>query len=83
MQATVSTYFDLTHLGLSRPGRSVLAWRGTIGNVEGASTFAIPPDQRLYAGGSATVRGFRYQGVGPSSPIRAMRWGHVHGCGVI
>ncbi|NVN37114.1 autotransporter assembly complex protein TamA [Komagataeibacter swingsii] len=65
MQATVSTYFDLKALGLSRPGRSVLAWRGTIGNVEGASTFAIPPDQRLYAGGSATVRGFRYQGVGP------------------
>ncbi|KAB8125021.1 hypothetical protein D3W54_13365 [Komagataeibacter medellinensis] len=65
MQATVSTYFDLKHFGLSRPGRSVLALRGTIGNVEGASTFAIPPDQRLYAGGSATVRGFRYQGVGP------------------
>ncbi|WP_019091424.1 autotransporter assembly complex protein TamA [Komagataeibacter europaeus] len=65
MQATVSTYFDLKALGMSRPGRSVLAWRGTIGNVEGASTFAIPPDQRLYAGGSATVRGFRYQGVGP------------------
>ncbi len=65
MQATVSTYFDLKHFGLSRPGRSVLAFRGTIGNVEGASTFAIPPDQRLYAGGSATVRGFRYQGVGP------------------
>ncbi|GBR33041.1 outer membrane protein [Komagataeibacter oboediens DSM 11826] len=65
MQATVSTYFDLKNFGLSRPGRSVLAWRGTIGNVEGASTFDIPPDQRLYAGGSATVRGFRYQGVGP------------------
>ncbi|RFD20461.1 hypothetical protein DY926_06315 [Komagataeibacter melaceti] len=68
MQATVSTYFDLRHLGLSRPGRSVLAFRGTIGNVEGASTFAIPPDQRLYAGGSATVRGYRYQGVGPQFP---------------
>ncbi|EFG83874.1 putative surface antigen [Novacetimonas hansenii ATCC 23769] len=65
MQATVSTYFDLANLGLARKGRSVLAVRGTIGNVEGASTYAIPPDQRLYAGGSATVRGYRYQGVGP------------------
>ncbi|MBV1834873.1 autotransporter assembly complex protein TamA [Novacetimonas pomaceti] len=68
MQATISTYFDLKHLGLSRPGRSVFAVRGTIGNVEGASTFDIPPDQRLYAGGSATVRGYRYQGVGPQFP---------------
>lgn len=68
LQANASTYFDLAHLGLSRPGRSVLAFRGIIGNVQGASTFDIPPDQRLYAGGSATVRGFRYQGVGPQFP---------------
>lgn len=65
MQANASTYFDLTHLGISRPGRSVIAVRGIVGSVQGASTFDIPPDQRLYAGGSATVRGFRYQGVGP------------------
>lgn len=65
MQANASTYFDLAHLGLSRPGRSVIAVRGIVGSVQGASTFDIPPDQRLYAGGSATVRGFRYQGVGP------------------
>ncbi|WP_413619128.1 autotransporter assembly complex protein TamA [Gluconacetobacter sacchari] len=68
MQANASTYFDLTHLGLSRPGRSVIAVRGIVGSVQGASTFDIPPDQRLYAGGSATVRGFRYQGVGPQFP---------------
>ena len=65
MQANASTYFDLTHLGISRPGRSIIAVRGIVGSVQGASTFDIPPDQRLYAGGSATVRGFRYQGVGP------------------
>lgn len=65
LQANASTYFDLSHIGLSRPGRSVLAFRGIIGSVQGASTYDIPPDQRLYGGGSATVRGFRYQGVGP------------------
>ena len=27
--------------------------------------FELPPDQRLYAGGSSTVRGYKYQGVGP------------------
>lgn len=28
----------------------------------------IPPDQRFYAGGSGTVRGYRYQTVGPEFP---------------
>ncbi|MBV9726984.1 MAG: BamA/TamA family outer membrane protein [Gammaproteobacteria bacterium] len=28
----------------------------------------IPPDQRFYAGGSGTVRGYRYQSVGPEFP---------------
>ncbi len=65
MNASASTYFDLTHLGISRPGRSILAFRGTIGSIQGASTWNIPPDQRMYAGGSATVRGYRWQGVGP------------------
>ena len=67
MSAGASTYFDFHNFGLSRPGRSVLAVRGIVGSVQGASTYQIPPDQRLYAGGPATVRGFRYQGVGPQN----------------
>ncbi len=65
LQATASTYFDLHRIGLTRPGRSVVAVRGIVGSVQGATTFALPPDQRLYAGGSGTVRGFKYQGIGP------------------
>ncbi|UMM07628.1 BamA/TamA family outer membrane protein [Gluconobacter frateurii] len=65
LSAQVSTYFDLARIGLTKPGKSVIAVRGTVGSVQGASTYQIPPDQRLYAGGPATVRGFRYQGVGP------------------
>jgi translocation and assembly module TamA len=65
LNAIGSTYFDLHRLGLTRPGRTVIAVRGIVGSVQGASTYQIPPDQRLYAGGPATVRGFRYQGVGP------------------
>ncbi|MFC0501118.1 autotransporter assembly complex protein TamA [Asaia krungthepensis] len=67
MSAGASTYFDLHHLGISAAGRSVIAVRGIVGSVQGASTYQIPPDQRLYAGGPATVRGFRYQGVGPQN----------------
>ncbi len=60
LQLTGSTY-----LNLAAPGRSVLALRATAGSVQGATTFELPPDQRLYAGGSGTVRGYKYQSVGP------------------
>ena len=46
----------------------MLALRGTLGSALGASTFQIPADQRYYAGGSATVRGYRFQAVGPLFP---------------
>jgi translocation and assembly module TamA len=60
LQASASAYFDL-----SGNGRTVLALRGIAGSALGASNFDLPPDQRLYAGGSGTVRGFRYQSIGP------------------
>lgn len=63
LQGTGSTYFDL-----GRPGRSILAVRGEIGSAEGAGQFDLPPDKRFYAGGSGTVRGYRYQAVGPHFP---------------
>ncbi len=59
-QLAGSTYFDIFS-----NGRSVLALRGLVGQVSGAGVFGLPPDQRFYAGGSATVRGYRYQTVGP------------------
>ena len=60
LQLQGSTYFDL-----GAPGRSVLAVRGLVGSVQGASTFQLPPDQRFYAGGGGTVRGYKYQSIGP------------------
>jgi translocation and assembly module TamA len=65
-QASISTYFDLQNLGLNKdPGRSVLALRALAGLAAGAGQFSLPPDQRFYAGGSGTIRGYRYQSVGP------------------
>ncbi|HMA52562.1 MAG TPA: BamA/TamA family outer membrane protein [Magnetospirillaceae bacterium] len=64
-QISGSTYFDLSDWGLDDKGRSVLAVRGLLGSIEGASEFDLPPDQRFYGGGSATVRGFKYQSIGP------------------
>jgi translocation and assembly module TamA len=63
LQAGASAYLDL-----SGSGRSVLAGRMLVGSALGASNFDLPPDQRLYAGGSTTVRGFRYQSIGPLFP---------------
>jgi translocation and assembly module TamA len=60
LQISGSTYFDL-----AGDGRSVLALRGLAASVLGASADELPPDQRLYAGGSGTVRGFAYQSIGP------------------
>jgi translocation and assembly module TamA len=62
-QLSGSAYFDL-----SGGGRSVLALRGLVGKAFGADVFSLPPDQRFYAGGSGTVRGFRYQSIGPQFP---------------
>ena len=64
-----ATYFDLDHLLPTVPGRSVLALRGLIGSAEGASVDGLPPDQRFYGGGSASIRGYPYQSVGPYFPI--------------
>jgi translocation and assembly module TamA len=68
LQASGSTYFDLGHYWFSTEGQSVLALRGLVGNVQGAGQFELPPDQRFYGGGSATVRGFKYQSIGPLFP---------------
>ncbi len=57
-----------TYINLGAPGRSVLALRATLGTIQGASTFQVPPDQRFYAGGSGTVRGYKYQYVSPKFP---------------
>ncbi len=66
LQGSIATYFDLHRLLPSDPpGRTVLAARLLAGVAEGASQFSLPPDQRFYAGGSGTVRGYAYQSVGP------------------
>jgi translocation and assembly module TamA len=64
-QMTVAGFYDLNNLLPVGPGRSVIAARVLAGVADGAGEFSLPPDQRFYAGGSGTVRGYRYQSVGP------------------
>ena len=65
---TLATYFDLNNLLPIAPGRSVLAARALAGIASGAGEFSLPPDQRFYAGGTSTIRGYGYQLVGPMFP---------------
>jgi translocation and assembly module TamA len=68
-QGSIAYYFDLHRFGLGAdPGRSIIALRALAGLAQGATEFSLPPDQRFYAGGSGTVRGYRYQSVGPLFP---------------
>jgi translocation and assembly module TamA len=62
-QASASAYLDL-----AGDRRSLLAVRGLVGQASGVDVFGLPPDHRFCAGGSGTVRGFRYQSIGPRFP---------------
>jgi len=46
----------------------VIAARALLASIFGASQFDVPPDRRLYVGGSGTVRGYKYQSIGPLFP---------------
>ncbi len=65
----VAAYFDLDEILSEARGRSVLALRALVGSAEGPDVYALPPDQRFYGGGSASIRGYPYQSVGPYFPI--------------
>ncbi|MBU6419551.1 MAG: BamA/TamA family outer membrane protein [Proteobacteria bacterium] len=60
---TGSVYFPV-----ERKAWGVIALHGVVGSIQGTTQFGVPPDQRLYAGGSGTVRGYAYQTIGPLFP---------------
>lgn len=60
LRLTASAYWDVTG-----DGGSVIALRGALGSVAGAERDRLPLDQRFYAGGGGSVRGYTYQAIGP------------------
>jgi translocation and assembly module TamA len=42
------------------------AFRVTLGSIDGTSVNSVPADERFYAGGGGSIRGYEYQAVGPS-----------------
>jgi len=45
-------------------GGTVMAARGAVGSIIGASTDAIAPSRRFYAGGGSSIRGYGFEKVG-------------------
>ncbi len=39
--------------------------RLTLGSIDGAAVDTVPADERFYAGGGGSIRGYEYQAVGP------------------
>jgi translocation and assembly module TamA len=68
-QLRLAAYFDLDALFRQGSGRTVIAARALTGIAQGAGEFSLPPDQRFYGGGSGTIRGYPYQGVGPEVSV--------------
>lgn len=60
LRATYSHYWQI-----ARSPTVVLALRGSIGSILGASVDGLPPDERFYAGGGGSVRGIAYQLASP------------------
>ena len=63
-KAQASTYY-----ALDEDGRYVLAARIHVGSLSGASLADIPANLRFYGGGGGSVRGYRYQSLGPRGPF--------------
>jgi translocation and assembly module TamA len=62
---TIAQAYAATYISVERDAFGVIALRGQISSILGASQFQVPADQRFYAGGTSTVRGYTYQTVGP------------------
>ncbi|MFP6580967.1 MAG: autotransporter assembly complex family protein [Candidatus Hydrogenedentota bacterium] len=57
---TAKYYFPLTN-----DGKFVIATRLMLGAIVGESVKGVPADERFYAGGGGSIRGYTFQTVGP------------------
>ncbi|MDQ1257709.1 MAG: translocation and assembly module TamA, partial [Candidatus Hydrogenedentes bacterium] len=60
------TQVEYSHyIALNRSEKLILAGRARWGTMIGAGEGRIPADERFYAGGASSVRGYPYQAIGP------------------
>ena len=63
VKAQASTYY-----AIDEEARYILAGRVALGSLTGSSLPDIPANERFYAGGGGSVRGYRYLSLGPLGP---------------
>lgn len=68
---TKTTIAGSTYYALDDDANYILAGRAGFGSIFGESggVANIPANYRFYEGGLATIRGYRYQTVGPATPL--------------
>ncbi|MGH8520881.1 MAG: autotransporter assembly complex protein TamA [Gammaproteobacteria bacterium] len=54
-----------TYLRPSDSAKYILALRGNLGSIAGTGRNDVPADERFYAGGGGSIRGYGYQLAGP------------------
>ncbi|HEX9906101.1 MAG TPA: autotransporter assembly complex family protein [Propylenella sp.] len=54
------------YLSLSEDDRLVLAGRGSLGSIVGASLADVPATRRFFLGGGGSIRGYEYRSIGPT-----------------
>jgi translocation and assembly module TamA len=54
-----------SYLAVDSAKRLILAGRARVGSIIAADTEQIPASKRLYAGGGGSIRGYKFQSVGP------------------
>lgn len=59
------TAVGTAYLSLNDDRRLILAGRAKLGSVVGENSPDLPAYRRFYAGGGASIRGYRFQSVGP------------------
>jgi translocation and assembly module TamA len=64
----ITQAYAATYIAVERNAFGILALRGQVSSIQGASQFQVPADERFYAGGTSTIRGYTYQTVGPLFP---------------
>ena len=68
---TRATVKASAYYALDEDARYILAARASFGSLFGGaeSLLSVPSNYRFYAGGSDSVRGYRFQSIGPSGPF--------------
>lgn len=59
-----NTIFDF-----ARWGKHIISYGGTFGIVEKTTDEDVPIFERFFTGGSGSIRGFNFRGVGPVDPV--------------